>query len=64
MWGSVPARLKTMLCGIKGINTYYDRISNLYDECKNGFGFNDMDTVLVLKDIIYQKYKEVKKKNR
>ncbi|WP_322976544.1 helix-turn-helix transcriptional regulator [Clostridium kluyveri] len=49
---------------IQGINTYCDKISKLYDECKNEFNFNDMDTVLVLKDILSQKYKTVKKKSR
>ncbi len=29
---------------------------------KNDFGFNDTDTVLVLKDILYQKYKMEKRK--
>lgn len=47
---------------IKGINTYYDRISKLYDDCKNEFDLNDMNTVLVLKDILYQKYKKEKHK--
>ncbi|AWB30829.1 helix-turn-helix domain-containing protein [Clostridium botulinum] len=48
--------------GIKGINTYSEKISELYDSFKNDFGFNDTDTVLVLKDILYQKYKMEKKK--
>jgi transcriptional regulator with XRE-family HTH domain len=48
--------------GMKGINTYSEKISELYDTFKNEFGFNDSDTVLVLKDILYQKYKTVKKK--
>jgi len=50
--------------GIKGINTYSEKISELYDTFKNEFGFNDTDTVLVLKDILYQKYKIVKKKTK
>ncbi|EDU36603.1 helix-turn-helix domain-containing protein [Clostridium sporogenes] len=48
--------------GIKGINTYSKKISEIYDSFKNEFGFNDTDTVLVLKDILYQKYKMEKKK--
>lgn len=48
--------------GIKGINTYVEKISQLYDTCKEEFNFNDMDTVLVLKDILYHKYKAEKKK--
>lgn len=48
--------------GIKGINTYVEKISQLYDTCKEEFNFNDMDTVLVLKDILYHKYKTEKKK--
>jgi transcriptional regulator with XRE-family HTH domain len=49
---------------IKGINTYSEKISELYDTFKNEFDFNDADTVLVLKDILYQKYKMAKKKTR
>jgi len=50
--------------GIKGINTYNERISELYDSFKNEFKFDDVDTVLVLKDILYQKYKMSKKKDK
>jgi transcriptional regulator with XRE-family HTH domain len=49
---------------MKGINTYSEKISELYDTFKNEFGFNDADTVLVLKDILYQKYKMAKEKTR
>ncbi|GAA0716696.1 helix-turn-helix transcriptional regulator [Clostridium malenominatum] len=48
--------------GIEGINTYCEKISELYDTLKNEFDFNDVDTVLILKDILYQKYKMAKKK--
>lgn len=48
--------------GINGINTYGEKISNLYDDFKNEFGFDNQDTALVLKDILYQKYKKEKKK--
>lgn len=47
--------------GIKGINTYCEKISELYDTFKEEFDFNDVDTALVLKDILYQKYKMAKK---
>lgn len=50
--------------GINGIKPYSEKISELYDTFKNEFGFNDSDTVLVLKDILYQKYKTSKKNNR
>lgn len=50
--------------GMQGINAYCERISRLYDDCKNEFNFNDEDTVLVLKDILYQKYKTAKKKTK
>jgi hypothetical protein len=46
--------------GIQGINNYCEKISKLYDDCKNEFNFNDQDTGLVLKDILYQKYKKAK----
>jgi len=48
--------------GIKGINTYSEKISELYESFKNEFNFDDVDTALVLKDILYQKYKMSKKK--
>jgi|GEM_PF-45449 len=47
--------------GIEGINTYIEKISKLYDTFKNEFSFNDEDTVLVLKDILYQNFKISKK---
>jgi transcriptional regulator with XRE-family HTH domain len=50
--------------GIKGINSYCDKMSQLYDAFKNEFAFNDVDAVLVLKDILYQKYKMAKKKTQ
>lgn len=50
--------------GIEGINTYCEKISELYDTSKNEFNFNDVDTVLILKDILYQKYKSEKKKTK
>jgi transcriptional regulator with XRE-family HTH domain len=46
--------------GIQGINDYCEKISKLYDDFKNEFNFNDQDTGLVLKDILYQKYKKAK----
>jgi len=46
----------------KNINEYSQKIYELYDACKNQFGFNDVDNVLVLKDILYQKYRMVIKK--
>lgn len=48
--------------GMQGINAYCEKISKLYDDCKDEFEFNDQDTGLVLKDILYQKYKTAKKK--
>lgn len=50
--------------GLQGINDYCERISKLYDDCKSEFNFNDADTILVLKDILYQKYKMVKKRTK
>ena len=48
--------------GMQNINTYCEKISKLYDEFKNEFNFNDQDTALVLKDILYKKYKIEKNK--
>lgn len=50
--------------GMEGIKAYCEEISKLYDDCKSKFNFDDADTVLVLKDILYQKYKMEKKKNK
>ena len=50
--------------GMQGINPYSEKISEMYDTFKNEFGFDDSDTVLVLKDILYQKYKMAKKKTK
>ena len=50
--------------GMQGINAYSEKISELFDDCKNEFNFNDQDTCLVLKDILYQKFKKVKKKTK
>jgi transcriptional regulator with XRE-family HTH domain len=47
--------------GIKGINFYSEKISELYDAVKKEFDFDDVDAALVLKDILYQKYKAAKK---
>lgn len=48
--------------GMTGVNPYSRRISQLYDDFKKEFGFDDTDTVLILKDILYQKYKTSKNK--
>lgn len=50
--------------GIKEINAYSEKISDLYDTFKDEFHFDDTDTVLILKDILYQKYKLSKKKSK
>jgi hypothetical protein len=50
--------------GIKGIEKYSERIDAMYDECKKEFRFSDADTALVLKDILYQKYKSAKKSGK
>ncbi|WP_312643842.1 helix-turn-helix transcriptional regulator [Hydrogenoanaerobacterium sp.] len=47
--------------GIKGIDTYREQVSQLYDDFKKEFDLNDVDTVLIVKDILYQKYKMAKK---
>ncbi len=50
--------------GIKGIESYSERIDKMYDECKSEFGLSDADTALVLKDILYQKYRAAKKNGK
>lgn len=64
-WTSAWSRKYPILASyqsMKGINNYSEKISELYDAFKDEFNFNDSDTVLVLKDILYQKYKISKKK--
>ncbi|EHI99971.1 putative DNA-binding protein [Clostridium sp. DL-VIII] len=46
--------------GVQGMNTYCEKLSKLYDDCKNEFNFNDEDTVWVLKDILYKKLNQKK----
>jgi len=36
----------------------------MYEEFKCEFSLNDQDTVLILKDILYKKYKKENKKNK
>lgn len=48
--------------GMQNINNYCEKISKLYDEFKDEFNFSDQDTALVLKDILYKKYKIEKNK--
>lgn len=50
--------------GIEGINSYIKKISELYESFKREFDFNDDDTALVLKDILYQKYRTSSKKHK
>ncbi|MBS6507604.1 MAG: helix-turn-helix transcriptional regulator [Paraclostridium bifermentans] len=50
--------------GINGISSYVEKISNIYEEFKCEFNLNDQDTVLILKDILYKKYKKENKKNK
>lgn len=48
----------------KGINKYSDTVSRIYDTIKDEFNFSDTDAVLVLKDILYQKYKTATAKTK
>jgi len=48
--------------GMQGIAPYRSQISEMYDAFKAQFDFSDADTALVLKDILYQKYRTSKKK--
>ncbi len=66
-WTSVWSKKYPILAsyqGVKGINTYCEKLSKLYDDCKNEFNFNEEDTVLVLKDILYKKFKSEKNKTK
>ncbi|WPC42780.1 helix-turn-helix transcriptional regulator [Clostridium sp. JS66] len=50
--------------GKQGINIYCEKLWKLYDDCKKEFNFNDEDTALVLKDILYKKFKSEKNKTK
>lgn len=50
--------------GIQGISTYCEKLSKLYDDCKNEFNINDEDTALILKDILYKKFKSERNKTK
>lgn len=49
---------------IDGINVYYDEIDRLHEKMKEDFSLSNEDAMLILKDMLYQKYKEDKKKRR
>lgn len=49
---------------IEGIEAYVEKISKMYDEFKEEFNMNDLDAILILKDILYQKHKITKKKTK
>lgn len=64
-WTSAWSKKYPILASYQGrewLNTYCEKISKIYDDCKNEFDFSDVDDVLVLKDILYQKYKMEKRK--
>lgn len=48
--------------GNDGIENYVKLISDIYDKFKMEYRFDDTDTVLILKDILYHKYKNSLKK--
>lgn len=50
--------------GMRGIESYKKQISDIYDNFKTELNSSDMDTVLILKDILYQKYRAVQKKEK
>lgn len=48
--------------GTDGIENYVKMINDMYDKFKNEYQFNDTDTVLILKDILYHKFKRETRK--
>lgn len=66
-WTSAWAKKYPILStyqGINGINSYVEKVSNMYEEFKGEFSLTDQDTALILKDILYKKYKKENKKNK
>lgn len=49
---------------IENINKYVKKIDELYEECKDEFMLSDENTVLILKDILYQKFKASNRKGK
>lgn len=47
---------------IEGVEKYANEINNMYDKFKDEFNLDDTNAVLILKDILYQKYKQENKK--
>ena len=45
---------------IDNIDIYQNKIEDLYLNFKSEFNLNDEDTVLILKDILYQTFKKQK----
>lgn len=48
--------------GIQGIQPYCEELCDFYDHFKDKFNLNDEDTALILKDILYKKFKFEKNK--
>lgn len=46
---------------VKGMDAYREKIDALHDDMKLEFDLSELDTFLVLKDMLYQKYRAVKK---
>lgn len=45
---------------LPGISEYADRIDRLYADFQKTYGMSNQDTVLVLKDLLYRRYKQKK----
>ena len=43
---------------LPGIQEYADRIDRLYADFQKAYGMSNQDTVLVLKDLLYHRYKQ------
>lgn len=62
-WTKVWAKKYPILVeykNIENIDIYQNKIEDLYLNFKTEFNLNDEDTVLILKDILYQTFKKQK----
>ena len=64
-WNKVLSKKYPILSSyndVDGINVYYDEIDRLHKKMKEEFSLSNEDAMVILKDMLYQKYKEDKKR--
>lgn len=62
-WSSAWGKKYTVLTTYRErvvVNDYADKLTQLLDSLKTEYGYNDLDSMLVLKDILYHVWKTKK----